>query len=324
MSKVMNQFLRRFARPSMHFVFLLTANHHRGPISELRWKQLVWTRGENRTRRSRLVIYNRVDKCGSSTLQALFSRLSLKTGAFKKYASKIYWNRYLNKSSQEELVQFLVKKSNKFPLVFDRHVSYIEFARMNTSRPIYINLVRDPVDRFISLFYFLRSSRRKRNRNYYTEPIWLEKNLTACVLDGDPECDMRTEYRNHRPGGDAEFLQPMTAFFCGHEPTCREFNSRRALQKALYNLEQKYAVVGVLEEFKRSLQVLESFVPQYFRHIVSTYGTQKRKKINQNRGRPETPTAVQEALASRLSADIELYRFAKQRLYLQYKRIGVP
>ena len=48
------------------------------------------------------------------------------------------------------------------------------------------------------------------------------------------------------------------------------------------------------------------------------------KKINQNRGRPETPTAVQETLASRLSADIELYKFAKQRLYLQYKRIGVP
>ena len=41
------------------------------------WRQLIQTRGENRTVNSRIVFYNRVDKCGSSTLSELFSRYEL-------------------------------------------------------------------------------------------------------------------------------------------------------------------------------------------------------------------------------------------------------
>ncbi|KAF0300120.1 Heparan sulfate 2-O-sulfotransferase pipe [Amphibalanus amphitrite] len=184
---------------------------------------MVRTEGRNRTKPSRLVIYNRVDKAGSSTLQTLILRL--------------------------------------------------------------------------------------------------KKNLTECVLNGDAECALSQEYSHRRSGQNPEFFQPMTAFFCGHEPFCRRFNSRPALQKALQNLELKYSVVGVLETFRKSLSVFEAFVPEYFKNIGKLYDKARDKKVNQNPNHAQPPAAVRDILARRMTSDIELYMFAKQRLHLQFKRI---
>ena len=145
--------------------------------------------------------------------------------------------------------------------------------------------------------------------------------MNACeVTTNDPECALNGKYRHQSFRGDEAFCQ-MVSFFCGHEPVCRKFNNKTALQKALHNLEKKYAVVGVLESFERSLQVLESYVPMYFRGAVTFFKNKPLEK-NKNEHSPETPPVVQQVLAARLWADIELYQFVQQRLYLQYHRMG--
>jgi dermatan/chondrotin sulfate uronyl 2-O-sulfotransferase UST len=42
-------------------------------------------------------------------------------------------------------------------LVYVKHVCYVNFTRFNLPKPIYVNLVRDPVERIISWFYYIRA-----------------------------------------------------------------------------------------------------------------------------------------------------------------------
>ena len=50
------------------------------------------------------------------------------------------------------------------------------------------------------------------------------------------------------------------------EPECEIFGSRQALEIAKRNVEKYYAVVGVLEKMQESLEVLENYVPAFFKN----------------------------------------------------------
>lgn len=56
------------------------------------------------------------------------------------------------------------------------------------------------------------------------------------------------------------------AFYCGHSAVCDEFNGEGAMNLAKENVEKYFAVVGVLEQMDKSLEVLENYVPRFFRN----------------------------------------------------------
>ena len=51
------------------------------------------------------------------------------------------------------------------PAVFDRHVHFIQFEDFGEENPLYFNLLRDPVDRFVSNFWWRRNE--KDNGDYW-------------------------------------------------------------------------------------------------------------------------------------------------------------
>ena len=51
-----------------------------------------------------------------------------------------------------------------------------------------INMVRDPVERIVSNFYFVRSSGRWKSKEVVPPDSWFTKNFNKCVLSGDNEC----------------------------------------------------------------------------------------------------------------------------------------
>ena len=64
------------------------------------------------------------------------------------------------------------------------------------------------------------------------------------------------------------------------EPECDEFGSREGLNIAKANVEKYFAVVGVLEEWQKSLIVMENYVPYFFTNVTCIksihYGTRDR------------------------------------------------
>ena len=112
----------------------------------------------------------------------------------------------------------------KGPLVFDRHFFLPDLARLGEMSVNMINVVREPVARIISGYYFKRTKAAGWGKN--TPPqSWL-RDFDSCVRDGDMEC---------RVGLEGMTMQ--VTFFCGSHVQCANSTNPMVLQAAKYNLE---------------------------------------------------------------------------------------
>ena len=92
--------------------------------------------------------------------------------------------------------------------------------------PTWINMVRDPVDRYVSLFNFLRSEHRWLNQLQKPPEEWFEKDINKCIISGDPECQFNS---------DSHYLkEQQLTYFCGSSPECKRVGSKAAFQKGKY------------------------------------------------------------------------------------------
>ena len=115
-------------------------------------------------------------------------------------------------------------------------------------------LVRDPVERYISEFYYNRQEERWKDIIERPNQDWFEKDLSQCILTNDPECDFGPGY----------LIEQQLTYFCGSAPECRQVGNYKALNLAKYNAEMYYAVIGITEHMRISLAIFEEYFPRYF------------------------------------------------------------
>merc|ERR1719220_485282 len=98
------------------------------------------------------------------------------------------------------------------------------------------------------------------------------------------------------------------------------FNTEIAMRRAMHNVEQHYAVVGVLEDLNKTLTVLEHYVPRFFKGALNTYWNEVHmfSKINRNIYKPPVSEATKEMVRRNFTHEIEFFEFCKQRLHKQY------
>lgn len=95
-------------------------------------------------------------------------------------------------------------------------------TRFHLPEPIYVNIVRDPVERVISWYYYVRAPWYYVERKQIfpdlplPDPNWLKKDFETCVLKGDRECRY-LQGEIHEGIGDH---RRQTLFFCGHSEKC--------------------------------------------------------------------------------------------------------
>ena len=144
------------------------------------------------------------------------------------------------------------------PVLYVRHVFWLDLARSDfaarhgAERATYINLVRHPVRRFVSLFYYeLERERFPRTT------------LDACMGPGGP-CALRAwrpepagergggarRAYDYTPEGSYEFLRAqannyLTRWFCGHALACQGRATRRTLATALEHVVEGLSLIHI-------------------------------------------------------------------------------
>jgi heparan sulfate 2-O-sulfotransferase HS2ST1 len=256
-----------------------------------------------------VVIYNRVPKTGSTSFAGIAYELCVRNKFNVLHLNVTKNNHVLSVSDQMRFVNNITNWHSKKPSLYHGHVAYLEFTRFGISqRPIYINLVRDPLDRLVSYYYFLRHGddfrphlKRRRSGNKET--------FDECVAKDGEDCD-------------PENLWMQIPFFCGHAAECWIPGNRWALEQAKQNLINNYLVVGVTEELGDFVAVLEATLPRFFAGATELYNSGRkshlRKTFNKVIPREDTIRKIQDSDVWKMENDF--YHYVKEQFHVVKKR----
>lgn len=256
------------------------------------------------TVKAKKLFYNRVGKCGSRTMVQLMITLARKQ-KYTVIGSTDNGRLKRNLREQIEVVDFIDRL--QAPFIYHEHVHFIDFKRFGAVQPIYINVIRDPLSRLVSAYYFRRFGDNRDGRSWSFKGTEEQKNMTfdECVLSEMKECV------------DPSKVFYIVPYFCGHEAFCRS-PSELALRQAKINVLTSYLVVGVTEELEDFLSVLEKLLPQFFEGVVDIYKTPdddlNSKMTTTKTLRKKGPSPeVQEIMKKHLELEYDFYNFVKQR-----------
>lgn len=91
------------------------------------------------------------------------------------------------------------------------------------------------------------------------------------------------------------------------------------MKLAKRNIERYFRVVGIVDEFDLTLDVLEKKVNRFFTGIKDLYYQNKNEGVTRNKGKTHASLTKENEmfLKNKFAVDYELYEFVRQRLYDQ-------
>lgn len=180
----------------------------------------------NNTKKAQVdvVIFNRVPKVGSQSMMQLMIQLGkVNNFVHSRDSSKPHETILLPPAQQKQLIEEIYKKPG--PHIYSQHLAYINFTRFHMPKPIYINLVRDPLERIISWHYYVRAEwyyrdlLSKLGDKALKRPSdeFMNMDLDTCVQKQNIHCQFN-QMEKKSLGGDH---RRQTLFFCGqNRPLC--------------------------------------------------------------------------------------------------------
>nr|XP_021328743.1 uronyl 2-sulfotransferase-like isoform X2 [Danio rerio] len=260
------------------------------------------------------VVYNRVGKCGSRTI-VLLLRMLADRHQFTLVSSDIHNKTRLTKREQENLIQNI--STTPQPFLYTRHVHFLNFSRFKTEEPVHINIIRDPISRFLSNYFFRRFGDWRGEENHVVRTPGMKEDeryldINTCILESYPECT------NPR-------LFYIIPYFCGQHPQCRE-PGLWALETAKQNVLDHYLLVGVLEELEDVLLLLERLLPHFFSDVLNIYRSPEYRKLGNLTGTVRKQSPNPEALRvlhQRMEYEYRFYQFIRAQFHQTKRKIGL-
>ncbi|EUB58595.1 Heparin sulfate O-sulfotransferase [Echinococcus granulosus] len=269
----------------------------------------------------KVVVFNRVPKTGSTSIVRIFETLS-KRNDFRVYRIAIFNPRqFLNPLSHKTLVEEVKEISQCSKLLVHGHFFYINLRRFSsTIDHVYINCLRNPLERLISKYYFVRfgdDHRPNTQRRGMTNDSLQMQTFEECVEVGGKDCAPK-------------LLWVQIPFFCGNAAYCNIPGNPEALQTAKRRLVEEYLLVGVLEYFNEFMELLAYLIPDYLAGIEQTkdvkIGDQPLWHLRKTRSKAPVQQKVREFFQNdtiwRMEDDF--YEFAKSEFLSRYQRYKYP
>jgi len=251
--------------------------------------------------RRSVILYNRIPKTGSTTLTNAIAYDLCAENGFHVAHLNLTKNRFaMNLVDQATLVRNISAWTEMMPAFYHGHVAFVDFTKFGHPNPIYINMIREPFERHVSHYYFLRYGddyrvglKRSRAGNNET--------FDECIDRNGKDCDPKQMW-----------LQ--VPFFCGALNFCSQPGNAKALETAKWNLQNHYLLVGLTERMEDAIVLLEHLLPDYFGGALQHF-----KSLNANRAHlrhttmkiAPSPSTVHKVKASQVyQMEREFYDFA--------------
>ncbi|XP_072383683.1 heparin sulfate O-sulfotransferase [Diabrotica undecimpunctata] len=214
-----------------------------------------------------ILLYNRVPKTGSTSFVGVAYDLC-KKNKFNVLHVNISANSHtITLENQLKFIHNVTNWKSRKPALYHGHFAFFDFSKYGAPKPLFINLIRKPLDRFISYYYFVRYGDnfrpylvRKKHGNTMT--------FDECVAKQLSECDPNNMW-----------LQ--IPFFCGHSANCWKPGNKWALNEAKKNLANNYFLVGVTEELEDFIQILELSLPRFFKGATEYFQSSNKSHLRQ-------------------------------------------
>ncbi|XP_072297909.1 heparan sulfate 2-O-sulfotransferase 1 [Eucyclogobius newberryi] len=249
-----------------------------------------------------VIVYNRVPKTASTSFTNIAYDLCGKNHYHVLHINTSKNNPVMSIQDQKRFVRNVTEWREMKPAFYHGHVSFIDFTKYGVKRkPIYINVIRDPIERLVSYYYFLRFGddyrpglRRRKQGD--------KKTFDECVSAGGSDCA-------------PEKLWLQIPFFCGHYSECWNVGSQWALEQAKATLVNEYLLVGVTEELEDFVMMLEAALPRFFRGATDLYRTGKKSHLRKTtEKKPPTKESVAKLQQSSIwKMENDFYEFALEQ-----------
>ena len=164
-------------------------------------------------------------------------------------------------------------------------------------KSVYITMLRDPVQRSISHYYFIKQPAEVKGwENTQQKKIHTESNLSDIFHS--------TRNKRWRLGGTWLMDNLMTRYLSGYRYFWMKKNSRTLLDKAKNNLEKKYVEFGIQEQYEASANAIANALS--LERVPLAGDTKLKRTLCKPAASPEEL----EAIRDNNELDMELYRFA--------------
>mmetsp|Transcript_21078 Transcript_21078/g.55043 ORF Transcript_21078/g.55043 Transcript_21078/m.55043 type:complete len:360 (-) Transcript_21078:124-1203(-) len=261
------------------------------------------TPGRSHSEAPPLVYYNRVPKAGSTTVKTLIYRLRKQNGYLQKAAPPDMYFDHPGRGANEDAVVALFDAARRAgkPAIYDVHSHFIDFIMSPEKRERlagevsdvhYINVLRNPVERYRSHWYFQTDPvsfrpekaavnlQRARLKDAKTGCGCADISFNECIEQAHVKgCDKLWEQGNpeHNPlnlsrraGSQVQFFlsdQDCEAYFA---VSCKPGFAAPFVIKAMAHMEE-YTVIGLTERMKETVELLEARLPAIFEGASQLY-----------------------------------------------------
>jgi hypothetical protein len=195
---------------------------------------------------------------------------------------------------QEEGISIAPERVAKYKLIRG-HFSYDTIDRFLLKKPLYLTILRNPLDRTISLYEFLKRAKEKGEPEYNEDTKVLrdatDQGLEAFVSNANPTVKARTS-------------NPQTRILALQPQVDRSDAELLAIAKA--NLEQ-FILVGLTERFQDSV-----FLLSYLFGWCPATSFYSLRVASNKPSRENLPQTVIDTIIQYNQLDFELYQFAEK------------
>eukprot|EP00045_Choanoeca_perplexa_P010825 m.112330 g.112330 ORF g.112330 m.112330 type:complete len:300 (-) comp15406_c0_seq19:42-941(-) len=266
-----------------------------------------------------VVYYGRSGKAGSTTL---LRTLAASTKNRHRHYSSTKYTSFVdgtssNKDSVEEALRHITALHNegwKY-VSYDQHMGWLNFSLSGQRQPVFINLLREPIETAVSHYYAILYS--YTNAIQYRASLPPEQrnwSINQC-LEAGQACQTYPLVVTK--------LNRMSQYFCGYHPDCALTGvdnvtlSAAGMARAIHHLHNEYLLVGITERYDDSLKLFKRLLPTYFSAVNEK---KPAPRHNSNSERPKNEELSPKAKrVLRQGSDHQLYAIALELFDTKYR-----